>query len=165
MGFTVTKDTTMSRVRYVAGYVTKKLHTKQREDLRLAREYHKMSRRPGLGRLGIEKISRALESAAGMADIEATGDVPSRISVGKRYLPFDRYTRTKLREDVGFVPDYIEALQLARLSEFREAVQELQKAEITAGGLGTPASVTKAATQQQALNMEARENMKQRDLQ
>lgn len=81
---------------YLAGYVTKKL-TKAASPAGRTPEFGLMSRRPGIGMLGIESLIEALNSNAGALFMARTGDVPVSITISGRQLPLGRVIREHLR--------------------------------------------------------------------
>lgn len=84
---------------YVAGYVTKKLTSK--DDPRLKGrypEFARMSNRPGIGANFMHDVSSSILEF----NLEVSqGDVPSALRHGKRLLPLGRYLRRKLRAHIG----------------------------------------------------------------
>lgn len=87
---------------YIAGYVTKKL-TKA-DDQRLQGrypEFSRMSRKPGLGAIDIDKVADALFSRFGKDALTEHGDVPLSLHYQGRSMPLGRYLREKLREEIG----------------------------------------------------------------
>lgn len=109
LGYTSVHEFNELTAQYVAGYVVKKLTTYG--DPRLqgrTPEFARMSRRPGLGAGAMGIIAKTLcESGHGMALIEDTGDVPHEVRIGRRRIPLGRYLLRRLREAVGFTPEYI----------------------------------------------------------
>lgn len=85
-------------IAYVAGYVTKKLGTPERDELGLEREFIRMSLRPGIGAKSAENIVRALRTDAGLESIKVNGDVPFTLRFGSKNVPIGRYIRGLLRE-------------------------------------------------------------------
>lgn len=92
-------ELTTESSQYIAGYVTKKMTSK--DDARLNGrhpEFARMSNRPGIGANFMHYVaSTVLEfNLAGSA-----ADVPSQLRHGKRLLPLGRYLRMKLRKYSG----------------------------------------------------------------
>lgn len=100
-GFAQTAEFNETTAQYVAGYVTKKLTSK--DDCRLEGrypEFARMSNRPGLGAPAMRIIAESLRCDAGLADIRAAGDVPFQLKLGKKSIPLGRYLREKLRDEM-----------------------------------------------------------------
>jgi hypothetical protein len=101
LGFTYTGSLTPQSAAYVAGYVQKK--TKYNKDMydefEITPEYSVMSRRPGIGYFAIPKIAEVIRQNPETLTI--TGDVPTSLMHGKRKLPFGKYMREKLREELN----------------------------------------------------------------
>lgn len=97
---------------YLAGYVTKKMTNKS--DVRLDGrhpEFARMSNRPGIGAEAMMTIAKQLcASGHGMALLER-GDIPHELQIGGKKVPLGRYLLHKLREAVGFTPDYIKQVK------------------------------------------------------
>lgn len=91
-----------SSAQYVAGYVTKKMTSK--DDPRLQGrhpEFARMSLRPGIGATALHEVASVLMEF-GLEDEQ--GDVPSALRHGGRLLPLGRFMRRRLRELVGRAP-------------------------------------------------------------
>lgn len=87
---------------YMAGYVTKKM-TKV-DDPRLQGrhpEFARMSRKPGIGALGLSAILSWLWSEQGAEYVSATGDVPQGMRFDGKVYPLGRYLVGILRSAVG----------------------------------------------------------------
>lgn len=85
--------------RYVAGYVTKKMHdpTDRRLDGRYP-EFARMSLRPGIGADFMHDVASELMHF----NLDSTqGDVPSSLRHGGRLMPLGRYLRRRLRRLIG----------------------------------------------------------------
>lgn len=99
-------DLTVHSAQYIAGYVTKKMTSKDDERL-LGRhpEFSRMSLRPGIGALAVEDIAAAVRSEHGQFSME-NGDVPRSLRHGSKRLPLSRYLRRKLREELEIHDEY-----------------------------------------------------------
>lgn len=104
-GFTYTGDLTLDSAQYIAGYVVKKMTSK--DDPRLGYgiypEFARMSLRPGIGAPAVNDVAEALQNKHGWDEIVATGDVPQVLQHANRKLPLGRYLRTELRRAMNFV--------------------------------------------------------------
>lgn len=97
-GFTHCGVLTPDSASYVGGYVTKKLTSK--DDPRLggrSPEFAVMSRRPGIGSLGLGSLIEAFNTSAGALYFARHGDVPSSIQIGGKSLPLGGHLRRQLR--------------------------------------------------------------------
>lgn len=114
MGHVMLGELTPQSARYVAGYVTKKMTSK--DDLRLNGrypEFARMSLRPGVGAAAVSNILTALGS-----NLNQHGDIPSALHVHGSMMPMGRFLLGKLREKVS----------TKRNSSFDEQVQFLLEA-------------------------------------
>lgn len=112
MGHVVVGELTSQSAAYVAGYVTKKMTSCSRLNVREKKaaienwrhgrgkhpEFQRMSLRPGVGALAVPDIAAALTNKEGRQYIRETGDVPLALSQARQALPLGRYLRGKLRE-------------------------------------------------------------------
>lgn len=102
-GHTYTGTLTLQSAQYVAGYVTKKMTSKNDPRLSgLYPEFARMSLRPGIGAPAVSCLAEALSNKNGWDLITNTGDVPSVLAHGRRKLPLGRYLRTRLRNAMNF---------------------------------------------------------------
>lgn len=142
-GFTKVDEFNELTAQYVAGYVVKKLTNFN--DPRLqgrVPEFARMSRRPGLGAAAMEIIATTLcESGHGMALIEDTGDVPRSLRIGRRTIPLGRYLLRRLREAVGFTPEYIQHIKQS--GAYEKSVEMLSL--LLAAQQNTPLATAKSA--------------------
>lgn len=119
-GFLHHGQLTADSASYLSGYVTKKL-TARGDPKKLAAlagrspEFALMSRRPGIGMLGIQALIDGLNTNAGALFMARTGDVPVSISIAGKQLPLGRTIREHLR-----VYFFGEATQPAAAKAIRE---------------------------------------------
>lgn len=84
---------------YVAGYITKRIPSKERELWQREKEFALMSRRPeGIGASAMAKVRDALIVYDRCTIGGGRLDVPSVIRVSGKLLPLGRYLRRKIRE-------------------------------------------------------------------
>lgn len=98
-GIIVSDQLNEKSAQYIAGYVTKKLTSK--DDPRLKGrhpEFARMSLRPAIGLSALHEVAAELLR---YNLVESQGDVPSALRHGKRLLPLGRYMKRKLRLMVG----------------------------------------------------------------
>lgn len=161
LGFTKVDEFNELTAQYVAGYVVKKLTNFN--DKRLQGKYPefaRMSRRPGLGAAAMGIIAKSLcESGHGMALIEDTGDVPHEVRIGRRSIPLGRFLLRKLREAVGFTPEYISHIrQTGAYDKSVEMLALLQGAQNNAP-IGTVKEVYLKEIIQKVRQVEARSSL------
>lgn len=163
-GFVKVDEFNELTAQYVAGYVVKKLTSYG--DPRLSGrvpEFARMSRRPGLGSAAMELIAKTLvESGHGMALIEDSGDVPHELRIGRRRIPLGRYLLRKLREAVGFTPEYIAHIKQVGAYDKSVEMLALLKAAADNQPLATARSVYLKEVQQKVLQVEARSNLRKK---
>lgn len=107
-GNTDTQEFNEKTAQYVAGYTTKKMTAVGDPRLKgRTPEFMRSSRRPGLGAEAMRVIATQLSSGVGLAHLEEFGDVPRMLKLGKKDIPLGRFLLQKLREEVGFTPEYI----------------------------------------------------------
>lgn len=85
---------------YLAGYVTKKMTSK--EDARLLGRHPEFSRQSNGGRnktggIGVPGLSRVVEAITGFCDPSELVDVPTHLLLERKQLVLGRYLRKKLR--------------------------------------------------------------------
>lgn len=150
------KDT----AQYIAGYVTKKMTSK--DDKRLNGrypEFARMSLRPGIGATAVGDIADVVSSDFGLDDVSLNCDVPRALKIGKKSLPLGRYIRGKLRLAIGFGSSSpTEDSKKRFASEMRQLFTDAQ---------ALPSNTSKSLSQiivdkysQDMLNLEARTKMK-----
>lgn len=119
---------TRESAQYVAGYVTKKMTTK--DDARLNGrhpEFARMSKgkgEGGIGREAMKDVANAFFDREGAKYINSTGDVPVILQHGAQRLPLGRYLRAKLREDLGFETTGGQAKPMAEYSAKMQALRD-----------------------------------------
>lgn len=145
---------------YIAGYVTKK-KTKA-DDPRLfgrAPEFARMSLRPGVGALALDKLAEQVQSAAYADQLSSDQDVPLSLMRGRKSMPLGRYLRRKLREEIGRSADTPESVMGRIVAEMSVVLGEVKKeAEMdgTPGAFLDKKSLTQRLNKQKILNLEAR---------
>lgn len=106
-------DTTAA---YIAGYVTKKLTSKDDERLHGRHpEFARMSNRPGIGAGAMDDVASTLMELG----LDQSEDVPAALRHGSRLMPLGRYLRRRLRTRIG------------RDAKAPESVIEKAKAELS----------------------------------
>lgn len=116
-GFSSLYEFNETTAQYVCGYVIKKLADVNYAEFGLTPEFARMSRRPGIGADAMRILADTLHSKHGLDEIERVGDVPHQLKIGKRSIPLGRYLRSKLREEMGFKPEMVEAVKQRFFSE------------------------------------------------
>lgn len=128
-GFTMTAEFTEATAQYVSGYVVKKMTDPALPVLQgRYPEYARMSRRPGLGVPALSALVTAVCSEYGVEEIEAIGDVPMSVNIGRKSWPLGRLLRQKLREEVGFTEEYTQAISDRYVLESTEEMLRLREA-------------------------------------
>lgn len=135
LGFVDVGSCTLESAQYVAGYVVKKMTSK--DDPRLNGrypEFSRMSRKPGLGAGSLAELKSFFLSDIGRKLLDRTGDVPLSLTHGGRALPLGRYLRSKLREELQIQskgtsdPYFLQQIeQMSALFEASEARSKWQK--------------------------------------
>lgn len=122
-GYHFSGTLTVQSAHYIAGYVTKKMTSK--DDARLHGrypEFARMSLRPGIGALSASTIASALTPSSGFSYLEAVGDVPSSLSHGRSSMPLGRYMRSRIRTAIGYDDPGNES---ERISAYQKEMQAL----------------------------------------
>lgn len=106
-GFSQVRPFAFEHGSYVAAYTTKKLSKVDDERLGEGQvpEFARMSRRPGIGVLGLRPIVEWLYTAAGSRYMAEFRDVPQVVSINRSVYPIGRTLVKKLREEVGIPQD------------------------------------------------------------
>lgn len=162
-GYTYTGDLTIASAAYIAGYVTKKMTSK--DDARLGGrhpEFARMSLRPGIGALGIGSVAEALSNKVGWNEVTRIGDVPNVLQHGGAKMPFGRYLKRRLRGAMNFEElgeqDEVRATRNAEvLVMYRDYICAQKEKGEAALGL-QHMLITESA--QRVLNLEARMRVK-----
>lgn len=140
-GLTATFEFNEFTAQYTAGYVVKKLTSKDDPRLRgRAPEFARMSLRPGIGAGAMEILAEQLHSDAGLDHLANTGDVPVYLMVGRKKVPIGRYLRQKLREHMGMPDGWNEPAKRAYSAEKEMELRALWKSK--GGGKGNSTLTT-----------------------
>lgn len=135
-GFTFVGELTWESAQYIAGYVTKKMTSK--EDPRLEGrhpEFARMSLRPGIGAHAMADVGKVMLGPSGLRGL-VNGDVPHTLMHGMRKLPLGRYLRRRLRANVGKSEDVPDEAKKAFGLEMRVMFEDaLKDPENTSKGL------------------------------
>jgi len=126
-GYSLLKEFTVETAAYTAEYIMKKMTKAQ--DLRLDGRYPEYSRKslkPALGLGAVDYLVNSLCTDAGMEEILKTGDIPYEIRVAGKNWPLGRYIRSKIREEIGFTEELIQAGKTKWMEEQLQRVQELR---------------------------------------
>lgn len=92
-------DISVNSAQYIAGYVTKKLTSKDNPALKgRYPEFGRMSLKPGIGADFMHEVASTFLTHAALDDL---ADVPTSLQHGGRKLPLGRYLRRKLRVLTG----------------------------------------------------------------
>lgn len=89
---------TRDSAQYVAGYVTKKMTS--RDDYRLGDRYPEFSRMSNRGGLGLRALDPVIDTLKSYHLDKVLEDVPASLAHGGKILPLGRYLRAKLRKGV-----------------------------------------------------------------
>lgn len=118
MGFVHVGTVEPDSIQYVTGYIAKKLTSSkgstdprkpEQEKLRgRPPEFCVMSRRPGIGQVGVEKFIQALRSNPGVAASLKDGSIPETFMMGMKKYPMDRFTKQKLYSALGIEKEVIQ---------------------------------------------------------
>lgn len=126
LGSIISKPLDPTSAKYIAGYVTKKMNTK--DDPRLEGrhpEFARMSLKPGLGALIAPQVAKALRDGYLEYTIE---DVPSTLRVGdKQHLLLGKYVRGKIREELGWpkeTPEHVKEIYAQKMQKLSEIAKE-----------------------------------------
>lgn len=121
LGLVDVGDLSDASAAYVAGYIVKKLTS--RDDQRLLGrfpEFSRMSNRPGIGADMMHEVASTLLTYG----LDEQGDVPSALRHGPRVMALGRYLQRKLRTYVGKdadAPPEVKAEREAEMQRLRDA--------------------------------------------
>lgn len=157
MGDVWTREFNAATALYVSKYTIKKMTSPDDPRLNgLHPEFCRASNRPGIGAATIPLIARLLSSSSGVEAMEKNGDVPRHVALGKKPIPLDRYMLQKLREGVGFTPEYIATLKLNTQQEKQiELLSLLSTALDDPETFASPSTVYAKEVRQRILNAES----------
>lgn len=145
---------------YVAGYVTKKLTAKDDPKLEGRHpEFSRMSNRPGIGALAIKNLAEQFRYGPGHNFLEENGDIPTSLKIGKRSIPLGRYLIQKLREGVGFTPEYISEIKNKKALEHSLPLLALYSATVTSSSTTTLKKIYLEEVHQKILQTESRHTL------
>lgn len=139
-GFVYAGDLTRQSAQYIAGYVTKKMTSK--DDKRLNGrhpEFARMSLRPGIGALAVPTLADSLTTDHGSEFILRNQDVPNELRISGKKLPLARYLRRRLRKHLGFPeestsPVHLKAFELQMHKLYEDFKKDPRFAEIPSAG-------------------------------
>lgn len=155
MGHTMVGDLTQQSAQYIAGYVTKKMTSKNDSRLNgLHPEFARMSLRPGIGAVALDEVVNAMTRSQGAELLLKQGDVPQELLHGKQKQPLGRYLRRKLRERYGFDELSTPKEILSRLS-LEACEKEIEEVQLC-GSYEAYEKKQKEGRQQAIANVEAR---------
>jgi len=127
-GHTYTGDLTKDSAAYIAGYVTKKMTSKNDPRLKGRHpEFARMSLRPGIGATAISDIADTFTTDIGCEQLINMGDVPGVLQHGPKKQPLGRYLKGKLREFLTGSKETPEISRLKWAAELQEMHKELKK--------------------------------------
>lgn len=119
-------DVTMNSIQYVAGYVTKKMTSK--DDPRLegrTPEFSLMSRNPGIGKKAADQLGQQMTSQSSYAGwLNKNGDVPHVSRQDGKMMPLGRYMVSKLRVACGFEDGNSPPLKKAEYLQTMQAMRD-----------------------------------------
>lgn len=158
LGFVGLGDFNEKTAQYVSSYVVKKLADRTDPVIgNLVPEFGRMSRRPGIGGEAVKVIAKALcDNGHGMALLEETGDIPHELQIGRRKIPLGRYLLAKLREAVGFTPEYIAEIKQKGAYESSVEMLALLDRAFAVEAVPSPKSAYLLDASQKIANVEAR---------
>lgn len=118
MGLSHVGSVTLRSVGYVAGYVAKRWTRKVPAVVAdRACEFSLMSRHPGIGAVGLERIVAWLHSEQGAVYVARNHDVPQAIRLEGKLYPLGRYLVERLRREVD-LPESSPARDVLREERF-----------------------------------------------
>lgn len=120
-------DLTLQSSAYIAGYVTKKLDSKNPALGERFPEFARMSLRPGIGAPALREVAKTVVRHE---LVDKLGDVPSQLTHGTKTFPLGRYLTRKLRSRCGLSESAPEVTVQKSQEELRpmwEAAQSLPR--------------------------------------
>lgn len=139
-GFVSVAEFNEFTAQYTAGYVVKKMTSKNDERLNGRHpEFARMSNRPGLGAGAMAMLADPLFSGPGAASLADGGDVPTHLMMGKKKIPLGRYLRQRLRDEVGMSKS---AEALAKQIAYTESEVQVRELFLRARASSPDAPVT-----------------------
>lgn len=166
LGFVSVGDFNEYTCQYTAGYVVKKLTSK--DDPRLNGrhpEFARMSNRPGIGADAMKVIAESIHTDQGLYALE-DGDVPKSLKIGKKSIPLGRYLVSKLREQCGMTEKQLKEIKDKHSHEKSQESLDLLRIKLANAKTGEPITTKSAILEenkQALLNFESQyHNRKQR---
>lgn len=120
-------DLTLQSAAYIAGYVTKKLDSKNPALGERFPEFARMSLRPGIGAPALREVA---QTVVRHELVDRLGDVPSQLTHGTKTFPLGRYLTRKLRSRCGLsesAPEITVQKSQEELRPMWEAAQSLPR--------------------------------------
>lgn len=147
---------------YLAGYVTKKMTSK--DDPRLLGRYPEFSRqslKPGIGAVAIPDIANVLTSEYGVLSVQNERDVPRALKQGKKALPLGRYLRSKLREKIAGEKgvEIIKRENQAKYALEMQELREVSRQNSVSPGFKSASEIVHETSATQILQVETRHNI------
>lgn len=150
---------------YIAGYVTKKMTSK--DDPRLNGrhpEFARMSNRPGIGATAMSDVADALFSQYGSDLFTESGDVPRSLRHGGKLMPLGRYLRRKLRDEIGMDQASEDAIKQRYALELQAVFKDdLLNPKIKKGDKVSSKSIYISKNRQKVRSLEARSKIYTKD--
>lgn len=162
LGHTYTGDLTAQSAAYVAGYVTKKMTSKddprlEVDGVKLHPEFARMSNRPGIGANAMSVLADTIHTDNGLHSL-VDGDVPMELRHNGKMWPLGRYLREKLREEIGMTDEQREQIKARFFSEKSQEMRALLEGKPLTGA-ETFATKLSEPHLQKIASLEAREKI------
>ena len=127
-GFSAPRIPSIARLRYICKYVTKRMTGKDDERLNgRMPEFARASRKPPLGKPGIDRMVLALKKEKGQRMLLAKGNVPNTFRHRGCVYPISLYWRKYLQKELGIDPDSVDVDWTVSLDEQEKAKQKADK--------------------------------------